>query len=339
MRDDMTVLRELWGDVEPPSPGAQSRARAALMARVAESGATQVLVAADPPRPRARRWRLPTWAWRSGIATIGVAALAASVVAVGGYGERPGREPVTQPTQTAPTTLQPPLRSVAQTFELAATLAAAQPFTPPRPDQWIYIEHRQFLSRNIAGTKGLASERTIQFWKRADGLKEAMVENGAVVVLDLAPGSGMPPSDYPTLASLPTDPEAMLAWLYSRIGSDADAYTAFSLLSSMACLNLLPPDVAAAALRAAALIPGVAESPEPATIDGRSLTAVGRVMEDWRQMDILIDSGTHRVLGIRNIAIADYRDPNGYFEFAKGDLMDMTILKVAAVVDAPGQTG
>ncbi len=65
----------------------------------------------------------------------------------------------------------------------------------------------------------------------------------------------------------------------------------------MACLNLLPPDVAAAALRAAALIPGVTESPEPANIDGRSLTAVGRVMEGWRQMDILIDSDTHGVVG------------------------------------------
>ncbi len=229
MRDDMTALRELWGDVEPPSPGAQSRARAALMARVAQSRATQVVVAADPPRTRASRWRLPTWAWRSGIATIGVVALAASVVAVGGYGEHPGREPATQPTQTAPITVQPPIRSVAQTFELAATLAAAQPFTPPRPDQWIYIEHRQFLSRNIADTKGLPSERSIQFWKRADGLKEAFVENGALIVLDdHVLGSEMPPSDYPTLASLPTDPDALLAWVYSKIGSDTDAYTAFS---------------------------------------------------------------------------------------------------------------
>ena len=340
MRDDMTALRELWGDVEPPGPEIQSRARAALMARVADSRATRVVVA-DSPRPaRAPGWRLPVWAWRSGIASGVVAALAATVVAVGGDGEDPDATLGTQSTpapQVTPSTVEPPIRSVAHIIELAATNAAAQPFTPPRPDQWIYIELRQTLSPKVAGSKGTASEKSIQFWKRADGRKEATLLNGSLMVVDHMPGSETPPSDYPTLAGLPTDPDAMLAWVYSRTGSDA--YMAFSVLASMACLNLLPPDVAAAALRAAALIPGVAASPEPASIDGRTLTAVGRVMDGWRQMDILIEADANKVIGIRNIAVADYKDPDGHFEFAKGDLMDMTILKVAAIVDGPGQTG
>jgi hypothetical protein len=103
-------------------------------------------------------------------------------------------------------------------------------------------------------------------------------------------------------------------------------------------VNVLPPDVAAAALRAADLIPGVVETPEPITIDGRSVTALGRLMDDWRQMDILLDADTHAVIGIRNVAAADYEDPNGYFKFAKGEFMDMVILTAALIVDAPGQT-
>ena len=91
-------------------------------------------------------------------------------------------------------------------------------------------------------------------------------------------------------------------------------------------------------LRAAALIPGVTETPEPTNIDGRSVTALGRVMDGWRQMDVLLDSDTHAVIGARNIAVADYRDPGGHFEFKKGEVMDMVILKTARIVDAPGQT-
>jgi hypothetical protein len=336
VRDDMTTLRDLWVDIEPPAPEIQAQARAALMARVAGSRASRTVVAARPRRALARGWHMPVWAWRSVIASGAVAALAATVVAVGGYGRSPDPTLGTQPT-APPSTVGPPIRSVAHIIELAATNAAGQPFTPPRPDQWIYIELRQSLSPKIAGSKGTAADKSIQFWKRADGRQEATVQNGSLVVVDHMPGSETPPSDYPTLASLPTDPDAMLAWVYSRTGSDA--YLAFSVLASMACLNLLPPDVAAAALRAAALIPGVTESPVPANVDGRALTAVGRVMDGWRQMDILIEPETNAVVGIRNIAVADYRDPNGHFEFAKGDLMDMTILKVAAIVDAPGQTG
>lgn len=324
MADEMTILREAWSEVEPPSPGAQERARALLVADIAQAHAGW-----SRPRPRRR----PTWVWQAGIAAASVAAVLTGVVTAGGSGTsgndpRLNRPPVAQSAVPAP--------GIASTFELAAVHAATQPFTAPRPDQWIYVEIKQTLAGQIAGSKGTAAHKTIRSWRRADGLQNADIHNGKLVVYASGPSSEVPPRDYPTLAGLPTDPQGMLAWVRSKTGND-DA-TAFSVLASMVCLNVLPPDVAAAALRAAALIPGVVETPEPIAIDGRSVTALGRLMDDWRQMDILVDASTHAVVGIRNVAAVDYRDPNGHFSFAKGEFMDMVVLTAALIVDAPGQT-
>jgi hypothetical protein len=340
MTDDLTTLRECWSEVEPPSPGAQDRARAALMARVSETRATKTPVPAAPHQAKARRWRPPTWAWRSGIVGVGVAALAVGVVAVGGNGHRangPVAQPVPTTTRSEPTRTPPPASPVARIFELAAAHAAAQPFTPPRPDQWIYIELKQSLAGHIAGTKGQEPEKLVQYWKRADGRKTANIENGVLTVVDNQIGSEMPPLDYPTLASLPTDPHALLAWLQSEKGPDGDSRS-FSIIASIVGQNVLPPDVAAAALRAAALIPGVAETAEPTTIDGHSVIALGRVMDGWRQFDILLDSDTHAVIGYRDIAATDYKDPQGAYEFKKGELVDMVLRMAAVIVDAPGKT-
>jgi hypothetical protein len=161
--------------------------------------------------------------------------------------------------------------------------------------------------------------------------------NGRLQIGSFQQGSGMPAQDYPTLAGLPTDPAALLAWLRTRLGLSGDDIL-FTVIATIVGQNLLPPDVAAAALRAAALVPGVAETPESTTIDGHPVTALGRALDGWRQFDILVDSDTQTVIGSRNIAIADYQDPNGYFAFSKGQVMDMVLLKKAIIVDAAGQT-
>jgi hypothetical protein len=333
------MLRDSWSEVAPPSPDAQDRARSALLARITEAGPP---AAAGPVAPPGRTGRGRVWAWRAGIATAAAAAVAASVVVFGGNGPD-ARGPVAQPD---PTSAQPgsttpahaqPMTAVAQAFELAATHAAAQPFTPPRPDQWIYIELQQILASNVAGTKGTPAVKTVQTWKRADGQQTAYMVNGTLQIGSFQQGSGMPAQDYPTLAGLPTDPDALLAWLRTRLGPSGDDIL-FTVIATIVGQNLLPPDVAAAALRAAALVPGVAETPESTTIDGHPVTALGRALDGWRQFDILVDSDTQTVIGSRNIAIADYQDPNGYFAFSKGQVMDMVLLKKAIIVDAAGHT-
>jgi hypothetical protein len=322
--DDITALRESWGEVEPPSPEARDRARAALLARIAER---QAVV---PSRPERHGRRLPGWAWRSGLVALGAAALAAGVVAAGGLG------PATPPARPAPHVASGP---VAQTFELAAVHAETEPFTPPRPDQWTYVELRMVRGK-IAQDKGQATRETTRSWQRADGRQAAEMVDGRLEVMpestDLP--QVMPPQDYPTLAGLPTDPRALLDWLRDRSpsGEDGDE-VAYNLIDSMLRDNVLPPGVKATLLRALALIPGVTRSREPVDFDGRPAIALGMVQGGWRQEDILLDPTTHEFLGSRTVVVANYTTPEGV-RLKKGDV-EVELIRVAGrIVDAPGRT-
>ncbi|WNM41555.1 CU044_5270 family protein [Micromonospora halotolerans] len=325
MIDDITALRESWSEAEPPSPEARDRARAALRARIAEHGA------AVPSRPERHGRRLPGWAWRSGLAALGAAALVAGVVAAG------GPDPATPPARPAPYVASGP---VAQTFELAAVHAETEPFTPPRPDQWTYVELR-IVRGKIAQDKGQDTRETTRSWQRADGRQSAVMLDGKLEVstesTDLPQVT--PPQDYPTLAGLPTDPRALLEWLRDRSPSGRDGdEVAYNLIDSMLRDNVLPPGVKATLLRALALIPGVTRSSGPVDFDGRPAIALGMVQDGWRQEDILLDPTTHEFLGGRTVVVEDHTTPEGV-RLKEGDV-EVELIRVAGrIVDAPGQTG
>ena len=98
----------------------------------------------------------------------------------------------------------------------------------------------------MAGTKGTPAVKTVQTWKRADGQQTAHMVNGTLQIGSFQQGSGMPAQDYPTLAGLPTDPEALLAWLRTRLGPSGDDIL-FTVIATIVGQNVLPPDVAAEA--------------------------------------------------------------------------------------------
>jgi hypothetical protein len=325
--DDITALREGWGEVEPPSPDAQDRARAALLVRMVEGEASAPKRATQV---KARGWRQPGWAWWSGLATLGTtAAVIAGVVAVGGLG------PGTSPTQTRPP--QRPAHvaggSIAQTFELAAMYAETEPFTPPRPDQWTYVELK-IVRGKIAQDKGQVVRETTRSWTRADGRQSAMMVDGKLEILGTPGGQVTPPQDYPTLAGLPTDPKALLDWLRSRELSDEDSFAA---CSSMLRDNVLPPSVKAALLRALALIPGVTQSSKPVDFDGRPAIAVGLVRDGWLREDILLDPATHEFLGGRTVVVKDHTTSTGV-TLKRGDVEVELVRTAGKIVDAPGKT-
>ncbi|RKR88908.1 hypothetical protein BDK92_3241 [Micromonospora pisi] len=340
MTDNITILRECWHGVEPPSPDAQDRARAALMARIARTDVAEVPVR---KRVKARGWRLRGWTLRSGIATVAAAALAVGLVTVGGLGKGPD-----EPSGAS--------GSAAVTFELAAAYAEAQPFTPPRPDQWTYVEIRVVNSDADVRSKGLKPEVTTQRWRRADGKQAAEIVDGALQIFDEPPGlTRFPPTDYPTLAGLPTNPHALLDWLRARMGpfnvdTEEQRNTGlFNAISTILRDNLLPPAVTAALLRAAALIPGVDQAPRQVNIDGRTATAVGRLQDGWRQEDLLLDPGSHEFIGYRSVAAKDIdlntdeTTPAGPvhgepIHVKKGDVQVMLTRLAGRIVNAAGQT-
>jgi hypothetical protein len=334
--NDITALRESWSEAEPPSPGAQDRARAALLVRIAER---EVTVPNRPEQVGPRGWRPSGWAWRCGLATLGAAALVAGVVAVGGLDHATppaGTRSAEQPRYAAG-------GSLAQTFELAAVHAETEPFTPPRPDQWTYVELK-IVRGKIAKDKGQATSETTRLWERADGRQSAATRDGKLEISTESQDvqQSLPPRDYPTLAGLPTDPRALLDWLRAQepSGKGDNAQrddVSYAVIDSMLRDNVLPSRVKATLLRALALIPGVTQSTEPVDFDGRPAIAVGMVQDGWRHEDILLDPTTHEYLGGRTAVVKDYTTPEGV-KLKKGDV-EVELVRVAGrIVDAPGRT-
>jgi hypothetical protein len=237
-------------------------------------------------------------------------AVAAAVVGLGGLGSAgPAADP-------GPGTEQPALTPVSRTFELAAVTASTQPYTAPRPDQWIYIKTRNLSPSAIAQDKGQAPDVTREFWLRADGTQMAEFNEIHGKVQSWNQDNG-----YPALAALPTDPVTLLALLRTQITAqlsdpnipqaqtDVDALL-FTRIAGILDQNLLPPAVTAALWRVAALVPGVTQAPETLQIDRRRAIAVGRIQDGWRFEQLLVDPETYDYIGYRSVATKDHTYPD-----------------------------
>lgn len=350
--DDLSMLSDNWSEVEPPSPEARDQARAALLARIAEAGVAAPVRARTSPRARTRF--MPAWVWRSGIATAAAAALAAGfVVTLGptGAGSQAGRPSSSSSATTSETS---------QTLELAAAYAAAQPFTKPRPDQWAYIELK--ISTPDPSKRGALSVTTLRkSWYRLDGTQIAMLDGSGHIQITthpenegrVSPQPALNPHDYPTLVGMPSDPQAVLTFLRAGLERVNDpnldrSGSLFGLIGYILRENVLPPDVTAALLRAAAVIPGVAQLPGTITADGHPAIAVGRV-DGWTREEILLDPVSKEFLGSRSVAVASpsmagarpspapgMQAPGPLAK--KGDVQYVITRGNCVIVNAPGQT-
>ncbi|SFO63987.1 hypothetical protein SAMN04489713_10866 [Actinomadura madurae] len=295
--NDLDILRDAWAEPGPPAEASRTAARTALLERA--SGGT---------RKRGR--------FRLGIRVAVVAAAVAVGVTVVQAGDEDG--PVVRPVSNA-----------SQALERAALAAEARPFTPPRPDQWVYIESRTLTGPVGAPPENLRDTGVRRQWKRADGTKSARLEDGKLVVSATPPTT--PPSDYASLAALPTDPAALLQWVYQRAGgrtAEGRYSAAYSMLCAILRDNLLPPKTEAAVYRAITRIPGVTavlflglkmegRSPE------RPVLGLGRVTEG-RHRELLLDRNGYAYLGEGSAAI-------------EGDALNLTVRVRSGVVDEAGQ--
>jgi hypothetical protein len=354
--NDISMLRDCWEGAEPPPPGMRDRARTVLLARIARSTGDAETPARTHSRSRSRGRLLPVWAWRTGIA-----ALAAAALAVVGAVTLPSGGRVTHAVQGPGATLVVSASGTnGSAIELAASYAAAQPFTAPRPDQWIYIETKHVAKGAMALSKGAVTDSTSREWKRADGTKIAALVDGKLhVQQNIAHLVGFSKNDYASMAALPSDPQELLA-LFRKELQDPNAPTVteqqidsatFTTIARLLEDNLLPPEVTAALLRAAAAIPGVTQSPEAIAVDGREVIAVGLVT-DWMREDILIASDTKEFVGYRGVTVKEHTEqirqgavpPGGQapvvgtVHYPKDQIQWLSVRTDARIVNAPGQT-
>ncbi len=291
-------------------------------------------------------------------ATSALAAVAVAAVAMGtgGFGGRDTDGSTGFGGRGTDGSTATELSPVAHTLELAADYAAARPFTPPRPDQWIYIENRNTAPSALAKDKGQKPVVTEQTWLRADGKKMSGFnpETGKLDIWDQD-------NDYPALSTLPTDPQELLTLLREAleappssapgdrqpprwiIASTPDEWNGllFRRIAGILENNLLPPDVTAALWRAAALVPGVTQAPGTINVNGRRVIAVGRIQDGWRFEQLLLDPDTHEFVGYRSVAVKDFTmttGPNGPITEKKGRVQYTVTRLAAKIVDAAGQT-
>lgn len=139
---------------------------------------------------------------------------------------------------------------------------------------------------------------------------------------------------YHWLASLPTDPDELLAYLRTHVRKEAGQETDQIVFEQIGVLlgGMLPPKTAAAVYRAAARIPGVEEAPDAKDAIGR--TGLGIAREDTKygnRTEWVFDKDDYAFLGSR-----EYRTKDAPYAKA-GTLLSSTAEIEHAIVDKAGQ--
>ncbi|WP_328748887.1 CU044_5270 family protein [Streptomyces sp. NBC_00285] len=177
------------------------------------------------------------------------------------------------------------------TLNRIATAAMASDATPVRDDQFVYV---RTLDRENTGTftgpirlGALHTEERwtaqdpgplrITGWLKATG-KDAIMPGQVIPVESPDPRPvGVDRPTYRWLASLPTDPDALLARLGKEarpVEGESRDQAVFSLIGDLISGTIMPPANAAAFYEAAAKLPGVREIPDAVDAAGRHGIAI-----------------------------------------------------------------
>jgi hypothetical protein len=233
MTNDLELLREAWGQPDPPAPAARSAARTALLER-ARAGTN-----AQTPA-RLHRFRRPRVAAGAGLAVGAVAATAVMIAS----GTTVPAAPRSHPHVAA--------QLSGQQILLAAATTAATEHTgtywhfkitmgPPTPnvmnffEDWFAHDGRYWSSQPAC----VAPPGTVVF--EGPGLGGFAVQGGELT--------------YSRTRHLPTDPAALIAWIATH--GAADNSSVAGTLIALQYEVPAPPEVRAAAFRALATFPDV----------------------------------------------------------------------------------
>lgn len=294
--NDLHLVRELRADVPSPTRERLAPGRARLLASISR-----------PSRPRyARRAVLP-------ITAAAAACAVAVAVASGAFSG-----PATRSAAVKPPAIR--LTLTAQLLSTAAATVAKHPAVRPGQHQWFY-------TKIVAHDYGQPTQSN-KNWETFDGRQTAYFQNGQLIVhktLGVFGGGGptplgeynanaTPQTAYNALASLPSNPKALLAVIGTQVAQLGPSVAAGSVVSLYApkardelefdyMAQLLwnaatgePPAAQAAVFRALAAIPGVSSQRGITDIVGRP--AIG-LSDNGGKTQLLLDPQTYQVIGMR----------------------------------------
>ncbi|MFJ9038657.1 CU044_5270 family protein [Streptomyces sp. NPDC102406] len=213
-----------------------------------------------------------------------------------------------------------------------------------RDDQFAYTREKGTGADLTSGKAVVGPLRETETWSaqrpgplrklgitRTDG--ETLPINAELGDTDGTP-AGLSRPTYRWLASLPTDPERLLTYLYAKTpkfeGQERDQEV-FECIGALVG-GVMPPGTAAALYRAAAMIPGVSEAPAAHDAIGRHGVGISRDDTTFgTRTEWVFDKRDLTYLGARSYLIKDTRYGKA------GTLMSSTAVLAHAVVDKAGQ--
>ncbi|WP_431033684.1 CU044_5270 family protein [Streptomyces sp. P6-2-1] len=214
-----------------------------------------------------------------------------------------------------------------------------------RDDQFVYVKTEERGADETSGKAVMGPPVLTEVWSSQDPGRVQRLgvvrENGgrpAHINAYLGDGEkggtpvGIDRATYKWLAALPTDPDALLEYLYAKTPKDKDLsqdQAVFEGIGSFAS-GLLPPKTAAALYRAAARIPGVVTAPD--AHDGKGRTGIGIAREDKKyaeRSEWVFDKDLH-FLGSRTYLTEDTAVGR------KGTLLASTAVLALGVADKEG---
>ncbi|MDX3748811.1 CU044_5270 family protein [Streptomyces sp. AK08-02] len=221
-------------------------------------------------------------------------------------------------------------------------------------DQFVYVRTLQSENEGeFDGPVKLTAPREREVWmtqKQGPVIDEGLIhQDGSYFPITVGVPDGETPVGYPAglnrptytwLATLPTDPDALLRRLTTEITRDQDArdtpaedrdpdQDAFGAIGGLLRETVMPPKTAAALYKAAAKIPGVTEDSDAVDAAGRHGIGVARdnTRTGWRTAWIF-DRTTLEYLGERTYLVRDTSMGK------KGTLIGQSAVLERAVVNA-----
>jgi hypothetical protein len=315
--DELTLLKDLRSSTPPITAQAELEARARLSALLS-----------DPAQPNSRPFRRRT-TWRMAVAAGSAAAIAATVTValnLGGNGSS---------------------AEAAEVLDHAATAAASSPFTPPRPDQWIYRHSRSVVWDDDGhGGGGMGPAADGYDWNRADGTQSAFTWGGRIHKVLGRRTPTFPPREYAAVSKLPTTPDALLRWIGIHQPARGHQMTDFQVLTWILAANpVLPPRLKAGIFQAMKKLPGLTLRKNvkdllgrpSIAITGRGDSSIAGIPEDE---EILLAPGSYTYRGDQSALTADlsntFEDGHVYIRKA-GTVTNARVIITVAIVDKPGQ--